>query len=153
MNTRDKNSLYALSYAFMRRFSFVYVSTPGVEALTRILASKVPSSAGREAALKIAAASRVPLGPAILVDIARLVSQHADTNLGVRNAVVAYYLPQLEGRSPSQVAVDLRTIRQALGLDATAERIWREVAGILIGSTDVEEPAEVNVNGEPDLDG
>jgi MoxR-like ATPase len=151
MNTRDKNSLYALSYAFMRRFSFVYVGPPSTESLAQILASRVSSVEGREVALKIAAASRVPLGPAILIDIAKLVAQHADVDLGIRNAVVAYYLPQLEGRNPKQVASDLRSIRQALGVDSATERVWSEVAGILVGSSDVEEPAEPNQDLDPDL--
>jgi MoxR-like ATPase len=152
MNTRDKNSLYALSFAFMRRFSFVYVGLPSTENLTQIVVSKVSSVQGREVALKIAAASRVPLGPAIVIDIAKLVAQHTDVNLGIRNAVVAYYLPQLEGRNPKQVASDLRSIGQALGVDSATERVWAEVAGVLVGASDLEEPAEPNQEREPDLD-
>lgn len=152
MNTRDKNSLYALSYAFMRRFSFVYVGPPPFTKLAQILAQSVASAPAREAAIAIATASAVPLGPAVLISIARLVAEHQDVNLGVRNAVVAYYLPQLEGREPKQIALDVHKMRLALAADALTERTWAEIAGGLLGSVDAEEASAVSQDGEPNLE-
>lgn len=153
MNTRDKNSLYALSYAFMRRFSFVYVGIPTQSDLAEILNARVASPSAREAALKLAASSPVPLGPAVLISIGRLIAEHGDLEQGIGNAVAAYFLPQLEGRDPAQVAADIGKVRAALGVDRSTELAWLEIAGGLIGSTKPEQASELFEDAEPDLEG
>ena len=83
MNTMDKASLFRLSYAFSRRFAFIEVPSPSVEALEALL-KKVASTSYRigEIALhrflmEIATALQndadVEVGAAILIDILRAI--------------------------------------------------------------------------------
>jgi MoxR-like ATPase len=133
MNTRDKNSLFALSYAFMRRFSFVYIGPPTADELTRILRSSSSTPAAVSASLRMANEVSIPLGAALLKDIARYISAHDEVEQGIENAVIAYVLPQLEGRETKLVRADLTRLRQALGLGKEVEANWLSAAGVLLG--------------------
>jgi hypothetical protein len=64
----------------------------------------------RRIALRIASGCPVTLGPAIVVDIAKP---------GIRNAVIAYVLPQLEGREPKKVAADISSLATASGVSTS----------------------------------
>jgi hypothetical protein len=75
----------------------------------------------------------IPLGAALLKDIARYVSAHDEVEQGIENAVIAYVLPQLEGRETKLVRADLTRLRQALGLGKEVEATWLSAAGVLLG--------------------
>jgi MoxR-like ATPase len=147
MNTRDKNSLYALSYAFMRRFSFVYVGPPDAGPLAALLATNVSDVNARTTALKIAECCPGLLGPAILIDIGKLIQHHHDQALGAVNAVTAYVIPQFEGRQPKEIADNLRLLSKRLNLGSEAVQQWSAAAGVLVGAP--VEAAEVPQEEEP----
>ncbi|MDK2946723.1 MAG: hypothetical protein PWQ85_1510 [Geotoga sp.] len=110
MNTYDKTSLYELSYAFMRRFAFIYVGVPKVinEELVEILLSKwdIEDKAINEISLKEALIEiwkitnkYRKIGPAIIRDIANYVSIEGD----YVSALILYVLPQFEGVSEDNI--------------------------------------------------
>lgn len=83
LNTFDKNTLFRLSYAFLRRFAAVYVDTVSPEDATAIAVSTIEAEGNRitdlqqtklEALLTLAEQVRRPLGPAIAIDVARYVA-------------------------------------------------------------------------------
>lgn len=103
MNVYDKDYLFEMSYAFMRRFTFIYVDLPHNELFEELIdhwgedldleyiekiKSMLPINEHRE------------IGPAIFKDIAQYVK--ARIQLGnddhlVEDAIISYVLPQFEG--------------------------------------------------------
>lgn len=123
MNTYDKTSLYEMSYAFMRRFSFIPVNDPfregsyETESELRDLMSEYADewdlSPSSEQALAVAevwknastAVDGRAIGPAIAKDmlenLMELVSagsgSASDLEQPLTNVVINYIFPQLEG--------------------------------------------------------
>jgi MoxR-like ATPase len=122
MNTYDKTSLYEMSYAFMRRFSFIPIDVPELpeednpdegELLQDLMSEYVSTwdgiDADSEEQLAVARVWRNTnnsvdaraIGPAIVQDILATITQYpdSDTDLEPRltNAVISYIFPQLEG--------------------------------------------------------
>ena len=128
MNTYDKTSLYELSYAFMRRFSFVHVEAPQVpearseriDLLQRYVAAWEMDIDPSENEAVLDAVSEIwfvlnggrsdrKIGPAIVHDMLSgiLNSPMQRTERAVTAAVGNYVLPQLEG-SPRREAIVTR---------------------------------------------
>lgn len=113
MNSYDKTSLYEMSYAFMRRFAFVYVDAPTVpddEVRRESLVESYESAWGLDTGPAVReavgdlwyvtnnAASERKIGPAIIKDILTHVdSCSKSTENALTDAVVGYVFPQLEG--------------------------------------------------------
>ncbi len=117
MNAYDKTSLYEMSYAFMRRFAFVRIPAPELPAGTdgeRTVEDIVFEYAdawnleiSRPEAWAVGrvwqetnnAVEERAIGPAIIEDILRYVTQHPEAELEYQltQAVISYVFPQLEG--------------------------------------------------------
>lgn len=113
MNTYDKTSLYELSYAFMRRFAFVYVGAPEIpdseDDRTELIATyaevwgiQATEETLRDVAEVWFAANAFgdgrKIGPAIIKDILSHVStEETDRRTALTQAVSNYVFPQLEG--------------------------------------------------------
>jgi len=131
MNTYDKTSLYELSYAFMRRFSFIHVDAPQIPedreqriALLERYADAWELNLSRPANDDILdAVSEVwyklnggqsdrKIGPAIVRDMLNGIinSPTRTTERAVTDAVGNYVLPQLEG-SPRRETIVKRLSR------------------------------------------
>jgi hypothetical protein len=151
MNTRDKNSLYALSYAFMRRFSFIFVGIPEVAILSKIVADHVSDEDARSKALQIAECCPGLLGPALLIDIGKFIAKHGDPATGAINAITAYVIPQFEGLQPKAVVDNLRRLRKQLSLGADALQEWSAAAGVLVGAAQEAPEAPHDEEAPPDL--
>ena len=100
MNTSDKNSLFALSYAFLRRFGFVHVNNPPQTQLHRIIQGRVDDghldTSDAEKLEHLLEISPRVIGPAILIDILNYLKERRDHE-AFFESVVAYVLPQFEG--------------------------------------------------------
>jgi MoxR-like ATPase len=113
MNSYDKASLYEMSYAFMRRFSFIYVEAPRVpepEDDRQQLVSSYARTWDIDAEewvekaigavwyqLNVAVDER-PIGPAIVRDMLAHVTHSKKRNRNaLTDAVTSYVYPQLEG--------------------------------------------------------
>lgn len=104
MNTYDKASLYEMSYAFMRRFAFIPVMVPkkiDEDLIKKYLniwniedrsINEINLETGLAEIWRIINNYRV-VGPAIIEDIARYVSERGDYT----SAIILYVLPQFEG--------------------------------------------------------
>jgi MoxR-like ATPase len=113
LNTRDRDLLFTLSYALMRRFAVVDVPVPLKEEYLEILKEK-GNTGSSDANSRIQALLDLPhrkIGPAILIDVAVFVQQRlalvpGDVNGALAAAILAYVLPQLDDLSrPQQVDV------------------------------------------------
>lgn len=104
MNTFDRNMLFQLSSAFVRRFAVVHVPIPGGDELAEWLAQRDLSSGELDdlvEVLKIVTALR-PLGPAIWSDVADYLSLRRSDDAGgydqaaLLEALSAFILPQMD---------------------------------------------------------
>lgn len=100
MNSFDKNSLFSLTYAFMRRFGFVHVNNPSKARLHSIIDGRVQDGhldteqAGK--VKRLLSLTPREVGPAILIDILNYIQERTGPE-AFFESVVAYVLPQFEG--------------------------------------------------------
>ena len=129
LNNADKSSLFTLSFAFLRRFAMVEVGLPSAETYRQLIASRLPGHVGKderdrlEAAAIAVAAGLIPLGPAIMLDVASFTRRGVTATVAgkppyddvVEAFLVAlrlYVVPQYEGASDDEVAGLLNSIRE-----------------------------------------
>ena len=112
MNAFDKNLLFEMSFALMRRFAFIEVVPPPAEAYSRLI-----EGAGEAVGKLLRLRELKELGPAVFIDAANYAAKRAasaPSESRVLYAVFyAYLLPQFEGIS-----------------DEAALRLFRTVAGV-----------------------
>lgn len=132
MNVVDKNLLFEMSYALMRRFAFIEVGTPGQADFEQLL----EGPGGMVTDLLVLRKFK-DLGPAVYLDAARYAARR-ELDTVPRSRVLyevfyAYFLPQFEGMDerratelyrvveplfdPSEQLEAQRTIGEVLGLD------------------------------------
>jgi len=143
MNSYDKASLYEMSYAFMRRFAFIYVDAPEIPAGRNEqgeLVAEYADTWGIDASQSLyrdvgeiwfVMNSRVDerrIGPAIVRDIlSHAASSRQSSTAALTEAVLSYIYPQLEGVRRREQIVD-----GLASLDQLNERRLRDVAGDLL---------------------
>jgi MoxR-like ATPase len=142
MNTYDKNSLFRMSYAFMRRFAFVYVGTSDVdttlEAATQGLQLDGADETRLRSLLVTCEAAGRALGIAIAADVARYVErarQYGDISEPFLDALVAHVLPQLDSLEPDGVR---RVLESLLSLGVVAEGARARLEGVFAQLLDYE---------------
>ena len=109
MNVYDKDYLFEMSYAFMRRFTFIYIDLPETEEFKNLIrfwskSLNVDQLEKIEALLKINKERQ--LGPAIFKDIVEYVEERhrigSDKHV-IEDAVLSFIMPQFEGLEKAQV--------------------------------------------------
>lgn len=110
MNTFDRNLLFQLSSAFVRRFAVVYVGIPPAKELKEWIAQRdlTPEELAALSNLIDLVVSVRPLGPAIWSDFAdylttRRTDLGASGHAGVLEALTAFVLPQMDGLEPERL--------------------------------------------------
>jgi MoxR-like ATPase len=131
MNVFDKNLLFDMSYALMRRFAFIEVGTPSDEAYEKLL-----QGPGGIVAKLLPLRQFTDLGPAVYIDAARYAARRAkdgptESRL-IYEVFYAYFLPQFEGMEDRRATTLYRTVAQHLDAPerAEAQRTIREVLGV-----------------------
>lgn len=147
MNAYDKTSLYEMSYAFMRRFAFVRVPAPQlpdgqandnkIEGIVFDYADSWDIDVGRKGAMAVGrvwretnhAVEERAIGPAIIEDVLRYVSQHPEDELEyhLTQAVISYVFPQLEG-----VPKRKRIVRRIAAVRDIDESLLERAAGEML---------------------
>ncbi|MCD8486223.1 MAG: AAA family ATPase [Desertifilum sp.] len=121
MNTFDKNSLFSLSYALMRRFGFIYINNPSRENLYSIIEARVKDNhLNQETSEKVKRlidyCPRQP-GAAILIDILNYINERKESS-AFFESIVAYILPQLDGLSEEDLTEFWNKIKEDLAENA-----------------------------------
>jgi DNA polymerase III delta prime subunit len=131
MNVFDKNLLFDMSYALMRRFAFIEVGTPADEAYEKLL-----QGPGEVVSTLLPLRQFSDLGPAVFIDASRYAARRAKDG-PTRSRLIyeifyAYFLPQFEGMEDRQATTLYRTVAQHLDAPerAEAQRTIREVLGV-----------------------
>lgn len=135
MNVFDKNLLFEMSFALMRRFAFIEVVPPDDDAYRELIAGP-----GEIVGKLLGLRGLKELGPAVFIDAARYAAQRAATAPSesrlLYEVFYAYLLPQFEGIDDERAAqlyegvAELfdeeelvearRTVEQVLGVELPA---------------------------------
>jgi MoxR-like ATPase len=113
MNVFDKNLLFEMSYALMRRFAFIEVGTPPDDAYRRLLEGE-----GEVVARLLGLRQFTDLGPAVYIDAARYAARRARDGITESRVLYevfyAYFLPQFEGMEERRAMMLYRTVAEHL---------------------------------------
>lgn len=129
MNVFDKNLLFEMSYALMRRFAFVEVTCPSEETYHDLLEG--PGDVVREL---LPLRRFRDLGPAVYLDAAKYAVRRIDDRPSrsrlLYEIFYAYFLPQFEGIDDEQ-AVELYEMMAELLGDAERTETRRNIGEVL----------------------
>lgn len=110
MNVYDMNFLFEMSYAFMRRFAFIYVDLPDDNDYRALIGQWCGNELSDQLKGKLIKLTRLPqeeparkMGPAIIRDVIRYIKSRGESEEALAEAVIAYILPQLEGLESKQI--------------------------------------------------
>jgi energy-coupling factor transporter ATP-binding protein EcfA2 len=131
MNILDKNLLFEMSYALMRRFTFIEVGCPPTEVYEQLLTgpAKIVTSFLDFRDIK-------DLGPAIYIDAGKYVTRRAKDGITKSRALYevlyAYFLPQFEGMGDEDATAIFRVVEPLLDPPELKEarRAISEVLGV-----------------------
>src|SRR6187397_758283 len=131
MNVFDKNLLFEMSYALMRRFAFVEVTCPSDEAYLELLEG--PGEIVKEL---LPLRRFRDLGPAVYLDAAKFAVRRGEDQ-PTRSRLLyevfyAYFLPQFEGIDDEQAVALYRFVAELLDGDERAEA--RRTIGEVLGT-------------------
>src|SRR5947207_3282151 len=131
MNVFDKNLLFEMSYALMRRFAFVEVTSPSPEVFSALLEG--PGSIARRL---LPLRSFRDLGPAVYLDAARFAARRLADDVTESRLLYemfyAFFLPQFEGMDDARASALYRTVAGVLDApeQKEAQRTIMEVLGV-----------------------
>lgn len=129
MNVFDKNLLFEMSYALMRRFAFVEVTSPSDDTFRELLRPH------HEVVTDLLMLRNFrDLGPAVYLDAARYADRRARDDVSrsrlLYEVFYSYFLPQLEGADDYEATALYRTIAPFLDDPEQAE-VRRTIADVL----------------------
>ena len=129
MNVFDKNLLFEMSYALMRRFAFVEVTSPEDAVFKDLLADN------HDVVTDLLLLRRFrDLGPAVYLDAARFADRRSRDDVTrsrlLYETFYSYFLPQLEGADDYEATSLYRTIAPLLD-DAEQGEARRTIAEVL----------------------
>lgn len=131
MNVFDKNLLFDMSYALMRRFAFIEVGTPSDSVYSKLL-----QGPGQIVADLLPLRRFSDLGPAIYLDAAKYAARRAKDGISESRVLYetfyAYFLPQFEGIDESKATALYRMVADQLDEPEQREvqRTISEVLGV-----------------------
>lgn len=141
MNNYDKDSLYELSYAFMRRFAFIEVDIPNDEEYKSLidkwndeLLVKLPQEYIENIKLLLKLNQYRKLGPAIYYDIIQYLENRlkfeSDSNI-LEEVILSFILPQFEGLSKNKLK-EIKTllVENNLVNESVIEEKFEELLGL-----------------------
>lgn len=131
MNVFDKNLLFDMSYALMRRFAFIEVGTPPDEAYETLL-----ERPGGIVSKLLGLRKLQNLGPAVYLDAAKYAARRGRDEITesrlLYEVFYAYFLPQFEGMEDRQAMTLYRLVAQHLdeAEQLEVQRTINEVLGV-----------------------
>jgi hypothetical protein len=129
MNAFDKNLLFDMSYALMRRFAFIEVGTPSDDVYRQLL-----EGPGEIIMHLLPLRKFCDLGPAIYLDAAKYAERRLRDGI-TRSRVLyesfyAYFLPQFEGVDENKAVELYRTVTERLD-DPERREVHRNLTEVL----------------------
>ena len=153
MNTYDKTSLYEMSYAFMRRFSFIRIEAPQIPEDSQERADLMdnfiqawnmsvgpgPAEAVGEIWYRVNnAVDGREIGPAIAKDMLEFLNESGSSKASNTAAITNFIFPQLEGVPEREKIVESLTDVTNEGVELDVDRLERVASNML----------QVDISGE-----
>lgn len=119
MNDWDKQSLFSMSYAFLRRFAIIRIPPPSVQETLQLIGEKVRGfRVSDDFRMLVEAGADAEIGPAFFLDMARYIAARAASEeqsiQHLREAFVFLLLPQLDAGVPknrrTQIVASLKRV-------------------------------------------
>lgn len=135
MNVYDKDYLFEMSYAFMRRFTFIYVDLPDYEDYLDFIGEKGDNLnlESMESIIKLLEINQYrEIGPAIFKDIINYAIEREKMENGnhiVEDAIISYILPQFEGLDDLKIRKIWDDVLDSFN-SAEMKRRLEEISGI-----------------------
>ena len=135
MNVYDMNFLFEMSYAFMRRFAFVYLDVPEKfeELIDEWCRKKKISGKTKEKLKKLTKLTERRMGPAIIKDIVEYIGYRGDGERELAEAIVAYMVPQLEGLERDKIEKTWNQIGMIFDEKNVPNRIIKPILREIVG--------------------
>ena len=138
MNVFDKSLLFEMSFALMRRFAFIEVTSPS-DAVFGLLIDQAAEDEARAAELakRLLDVRRIKdLGPAIYQDLTRffrklITLRDAEDGQVLFEGFYSYLLPQFEGIDEDDGKKLYKTIAQMMGSDDLKDRLRKTLKAVL----------------------
>jgi energy-coupling factor transporter ATP-binding protein EcfA2 len=131
MNVFDKNLLFDMSYALMRRFAFIEVSSPNDEIFEELMKAPGGDVVGQLLSLR----QFRDLGPACYLDACRYAHRRANDNPTpsrlLYEVFYSFFLPQFEGMDENRAAQLYKVV--AAYLDPPEQAEVRRTIGDVLG--------------------
>jgi MoxR-like ATPase len=162
LNTRDRDFLFRMSYALLRRFAVVEMPNPPADVYRELLRAKASTGSTEldEAIAEMIAVPGRSLGPAILLDCARYVQARralgtpvnseggSERETFVGEAIGAFVLPQMDDLTPRQLQDVVRYVHQKVLAGKRIEDTVRMFAtGLGVAARELMPVAERPVEG------
>lgn len=131
MNVFDKNLLFEMSYALMRRFAFVEVVSPDGAVFEELL-----DGSGKLVNRLLSLRRFRDLGPAVYIDAARYAARRAKDDVSESRVLYevfyGFFLPQFEGIDENRATAVFRAVSEILDPpeQTEAQRTIAEVLGV-----------------------
>lgn len=120
MNVYDKDYLFEMSYAFMRRFTFIYIELPDDENFKQLI-NTWGDGLSEDYLMKIHGLLKIngyrQLGPAIFKDLVEYIVEREKIDGSdhvLEDAVSSYVLPQFEGLEKSDITKIWKVLKDIL---------------------------------------
>ncbi len=130
MNIYDKNLVFEMSNALMRRFAFIEVGCPSDDAFVKLLNGR-----GSIVQRLLPLRDFTDLGPAVFLDAAKYAARRGSDGITdsrlLYEVFYAYFLPQFEGMEERQATALYRTV--ANELDGPEDRELQRTIGLVLG--------------------
>jgi hypothetical protein len=132
MNVFDKNLLFDMSYALMRRFAFIEVTSPDEDAFEQLL--HIPG--GDTVRQLLTLRQFRDLGPAVYLDACRYANRRSNDDVTASRLLYevfyGFFLPQFEGMDENRAGQLYKVVASALEPpeQAEAHRTIAEVLGV-----------------------
>lgn len=147
MNVFDRDLLYRLSYALMRRFAFIEVDSPDDEVIRQLV-----EGPGQVVASLIPIRQLIELGPALFVDAARYAARRLEDDVSPSRVLFevfrSYFLPQLDSLQDAEVGQLYELIAPAF--DTEEEAAYRKLLRTALGSGAHGRPAASGIGRTPE---
>ncbi len=137
MNVYDMNFLFEMSYAFMRRFAFVYLNVPEPEEFRNLISEwckgKGISDKTTEKLEKLTEFKERKIGPAIIKDMINYIKHRGEGETQLAEATIAYILPQLEGIEKERIENAWKYIGNIFDEKDTPNKVIRPILNEMTG--------------------
>lgn len=103
LNDQDRDLLFELSYALLRRFAVIRIGVPPADMYADLVTGRIAPGSPADNLIALTTIPGLPLGPAIVLDVVAMVNAATGSKFeALAMALVAFVVPQLGSLPPGE---------------------------------------------------